>query len=87
MQEFVSGAVIGASISTIFYPLNVIKVSMQSNMGHGKQSMWKTCKKIYKERGCSIVYFYRGCWFNTARSFISWGIMNVAYENLKKILK
>uniref|UniRef100_A0ABK9NGC3 Solute carrier family 25 member 51 n=1 Tax=Glossina morsitans morsitans TaxID=37546 RepID=A0ABK9NGC3_GLOMM len=85
-QEFIAGAVIGASISTLFYPLNVIKVAMQSNMGHPTESMWTSTLKIYKERGNSIMYFYRGCGFNTARSFISWGIMNAAYENLKNLM-
>ncbi|XP_055382781.1 mitochondrial nicotinamide adenine dinucleotide transporter SLC25A51 isoform X2 [Condylostylus longicornis] len=36
-QEFFAGAVIGATVSTIFYPLNVIKVAMQSEMGHKTQ--------------------------------------------------
>uniref|UniRef100_A0A1A9VDG5 Mitochondrial carrier protein n=1 Tax=Glossina austeni TaxID=7395 RepID=A0A1A9VDG5_GLOAU len=85
-QEFIAGAVIGASISTLFYPLNVIKVAMQSNMGHPTESMWTSTLKIYKERGNSIMYFYRGCGFNTARSFLSWGIMNAAYENLKNLM-
>ncbi|KNC31805.1 hypothetical protein FF38_12428 [Lucilia cuprina] len=85
-QEFIAGAIIGASTSTLFYPLNVIKVAMQSEMGHPSESMWKTCLKIYRDRGSSIAYFYRGCGFNTARSFISWGVMNTAYENLKHLM-
>uniref|UniRef100_A0A034VUK9 Solute carrier family 25 member 51 n=1 Tax=Bactrocera dorsalis TaxID=27457 RepID=A0A034VUK9_BACDO len=85
-QEFVAGAIIGASISTLFYPLNVIKVAMQSEMGQKSETMWTICKRIYFERGNRIKYFYRGCGFNSFRSFISWGIMNTAYENLKKII-
>lgn len=60
---------------------------MQSDMGHARESMWATCLRIYYERGNSIMYFYRGCGFNTARSFISWGIMNAAYENFKNLLQ
>ncbi|XP_068154190.1 mitochondrial nicotinamide adenine dinucleotide transporter SLC25A51 [Drosophila tropicalis] len=85
-QEFVAGAVIGASISTLFYPLNVIKVSLQSDMGHPTEGSWQACKRIYRERDSRIGHFYRGCAFNTGRSFISWGIMNTAYENLKKLM-
>ncbi|EDV44090.1 uncharacterized protein Dana_GF18818 [Drosophila ananassae] len=85
-QEFVAGAVIGASISTIFYPLNVIKVSLQSSMGQVSEGSWAACKRIYRERDCRIANFYRGCAFNTGRSFISWGIMNSAYENMKKLI-
>ncbi|XP_034112305.1 mitochondrial nicotinamide adenine dinucleotide transporter SLC25A51 [Drosophila albomicans] len=84
-QEFFAGAVIGASISTLFYPLNVIKVSLQSDMGHRTEGSWHACKRIYRERDSRIGNFYRGCAFNTGRSFISWGIMNTAYENLKKL--
>ncbi|EDW83923.1 uncharacterized protein Dwil_GK13868 [Drosophila willistoni] len=86
VQEFVAGAVIGASISTLFYPLNVIKVSLQSDMGHPTEGSWQACKRIYRERDSRIGHFYRGCAFNTGRSFISWGIMNTAYENLKKLM-
>ncbi|EDV93201.1 mitochondrial nicotinamide adenine dinucleotide transporter SLC25A51 [Drosophila grimshawi] len=85
-QEFMAGAVIGASISTLFYPLNVIKVSLQSSMGHVSEGSWQACKRIYRERDSRIGNFYRGCAFNTGRSFISWGIMNSAYENLKKLM-
>ena len=81
-----AGALIGAVISTLLYPLNVIKVTMQSNMGHKSETMLETCKQIYFDRGSRIGNFYRGCGFNTGRSFISWGIMNAAYENLKKTL-
>ncbi|XP_075147057.1 mitochondrial nicotinamide adenine dinucleotide transporter SLC25A51 [Haematobia irritans] len=85
-QEFMSGAIIGASVSTLFYPLNVIKVAMQSDMGHPSESMTQSLLKIYRERGNSVAHFYRGCGFNTARSFVSWGVMNAAYENLKKVM-
>ncbi|KAH8311877.1 hypothetical protein KR044_008393, partial [Drosophila immigrans] len=84
-QEFFAGAVIGASISTLFYPLNVIKVSLQSEMGQVSEGSWHACKRIFRERDSRIGNFYRGCAFNTGRSFISWGIMNTAYENLKKL--
>ncbi|EDW59257.1 mitochondrial nicotinamide adenine dinucleotide transporter SLC25A51 [Drosophila virilis] len=86
-QEFIAGAVIGASISTLFYPLNVIKVSLQSDMGQVTEGSWHACKRIYRERDSRIGNFYRGCAFNTGRSFISWGIMNTAYENLKKLIR
>lgn len=86
MQEFVAGALIGATISTIFYPFNVIKVAMQSDMGHKSESMWSAYRRIYQERGNRVRHFYRGCGFNACRSFISWGIMNTAYENLKKVI-
>lgn len=85
-QEFMSGAVIGAVTSSIFYPLNVIKVAMQSTMGTSSISMWLAFLNVYKERGSKIANVYRGCTVNCTRAFISWGIMNTAYEHMKKIL-
>lgn len=85
LQEFLSGAIIGSTCSSFFYPLNVIKVAMQSDVGHKSQSMLETFLKIYDERK-SIRHFYRGCGYNASRSFLSWGIVNVAYEQCKLLL-
>lgn len=85
-KEFSIGAVIGAFGSTLFYPMNVIKVHMQSRLGGPYQSVWSASRQIYLERGRSIRSFYRGIHMNYTRSFISWGIINVAYEGLKKVL-
>lgn len=86
VQEFLSGAVIGALTSSIFYPFNVVKVAMQNTMGTPKIGMWTAFYNIYKERGSKIGNVYKGCTVNCTRAFISWGIMNTAYEHLKKIL-
>lgn len=85
-KEFIIGASIGAFGSTVFYPLNVIKVQMQSRLGGPFQSFWSATKEIYIQRNSSIRGFYRGVHMNYTRSFISWGVINVAYEQLKKIL-
>lgn len=81
-----AGAIIGAATSSIFYPLNVIKVAMQSTMGTSSISMWTSFMNVYKERGSKITNVYKGCSFNCTRAFISWGIMNTAYEHMKKLL-
>lgn len=85
-QEFMAGAIIGAVTSSIFYPLNVIKVVMQSTMGTSSISMWTAFYNVYKERGSKIANVYKGCTVNCTRAFISWGIMNTAYEHMKKLL-
>uniref|UniRef100_A0A1B6DT30 Mitochondrial carrier protein n=1 Tax=Clastoptera arizonana TaxID=38151 RepID=A0A1B6DT30_9HEMI len=85
-KEFLIGASIGAFGSTVFYPLNIIKVHMQSRLGGPFQSFWLATKHIYIERNSSIRGFYRGVHMNYTRSFISWGVINVAYEQLKKIV-
>uniref|UniRef100_A0A1B6L3G6 Mitochondrial carrier protein n=1 Tax=Graphocephala atropunctata TaxID=36148 RepID=A0A1B6L3G6_9HEMI len=85
-KEFIIGAVIGAFGSTVFYPLNVIKAHMQSRLGGPYQSTWSAVCEIYYARDGSLRKFYRGVHLNYTRSFISWGVINLAYENLKKVI-
>ncbi|CAH1399287.1 unnamed protein product [Nezara viridula] len=85
VNQFAIGAMIGALCSTIFYPCNVLKVHMQSRIGGPFQSVISSIIEIYLERG-SIKAFFRGVHLNYTRSCISWGVINVAYEGLKKIL-
>ncbi|KAG8333304.1 hypothetical protein J6590_000431 [Homalodisca vitripennis] len=85
-KEFIIGAVIGAFGSTVFYPLNVIKAHMQSRLGGPHQSTWSAVGEIYYARDGSLRKFYRGVHLNYTRSFISWGVINLAYENLKKCI-
>ncbi|XP_050520864.1 mitochondrial nicotinamide adenine dinucleotide transporter SLC25A51 [Daktulosphaira vitifoliae] len=86
-KEFFIGASIGALNSTLFYPCNVLKVHMQSSLGGPFKSVKRAAIEIYKERGHRISYFYRGVHMNCTRSFVSWGIVNVAYENLRLVIK
>ncbi|XP_055601793.1 mitochondrial nicotinamide adenine dinucleotide transporter SLC25A51-like [Uranotaenia lowii] len=84
-QEFIAGAFIGAFISSVFYPLNVLKVMMQSRCGGPHDSMWVAMQQIYRERDCKLRNVYKGVSMNCTRAFFSWGIMNSAYEQLKKV--
>ncbi|XP_022901902.1 mitochondrial nicotinamide adenine dinucleotide transporter SLC25A51 [Onthophagus taurus] len=84
--QFICGASIGAGVSCLFYPLNVGKVSLQSKVGGTFDSIFTTLPKIYRERGSKLRYVYRGVHVNCTRSFISWGVINVAYENIKKFV-
>ncbi|KAJ4429212.1 mitochondrial nicotinamide adenine dinucleotide transporter SLC25A51-like isoform X1 [Periplaneta americana] len=83
-QQFVSGALIGAFISTVFYPLNVVKVHVQSTIGGEFQSCMSALNELYKTRGLRDMY--KGVHMNYTRAFISWGVINAAYEFLKKCL-
>lgn len=85
MQEFISGAFIGAFLSSLFYPLNVCKVIMQQNMGTPFLSISCAFKTIYRERGSQIRQIYKGVEINGARAFVSWGIINVSYEAIKRL--
>lgn len=85
MQEFVAGACIGAFISSVFYPINVLKVTMQSRIGGPSESMWVALLQVYNERDRKLRNVYKGVSMNCTRAFFSWGIMNSAYEQLKKV--
>lgn len=86
-KEFLTGAFIGALNSALFYPCNVLKVHMQSNLGGPFKNIIQAASEIYRERGNRVSYFYRGVHMNYTRAFVSWGVINVAYENLKYCLK
>lgn len=86
VQEFSAGAIIGAVISTIFYPLNVIKVYMQSSCGGPYENSWQVLKHIYRDRGYKLKNIYKGVSINGSRAFVSWGIMNTAYEQIKNVI-
>ncbi|EDS40731.1 mitochondrial carrier protein [Culex quinquefasciatus] len=84
-QEFFAGACIGAFISSVFYPINVLKVTMQSKLGGPNESMWVALQQVYNERDRKLRNVYKGVSMNCTRAFFSWGIMNSAYEQLKKV--
>lgn len=86
VADFVSGAFIGALISTVFYPINVIKARMQVQVGGSYTSIYSAFKTIYVERDRSVKRFFHGVHLNYTRALISWGIINASYELLKRIL-
>jgi len=85
LADFVSGACLGALISTLSFPINTTKTHMQKTCGGEFQSFRKVFKALYLERG--LWGMFRGVHVNYTRSFISWGITNVSYEYLKTIFR
>lgn len=84
LLDFLSGAMLGAFISTLCYPLNVIKVRMQCEVGGEFKKMLPTFRLVLAERDYSFKKLFRGVHTNYTRSFVSWGIINVTYELLMK---
>lgn len=84
--EFISGAFIGVFLSTMFFPLNVVKVRMQSRLGGTFENFFRVFYQVYSERGFKFRHMYHGVQTNAVRAFISWGVMNAAYEHIKKIV-
>ncbi|KAL4705248.1 hypothetical protein ACJJTC_010267 [Scirpophaga incertulas] len=86
LQNFIAGAAIGAFLSTLFYPLNVIKIAMQCELSVPHRTILYEFKYILRKRGSNFVNFYHGALLNISRAFLSWGIINASYEILRKIL-
>ena len=84
--DFISGGVLGAFISTVFFPINVIKVRIQTQLGGPSVSFWEAFRTVYYERNQTISKLFRGVHVNYTRSLISWGLINASYELLKKTL-
>ncbi|KAG5682532.1 hypothetical protein PVAND_011879 [Polypedilum vanderplanki] len=82
-HQFLSGALIGAFTSTLFYPLNVVKVVIQSKVGGNYENWLIVLREIYIKRDRSVRNVYKGLNMNCLRAAFSWGIMNAAYENLR----
>ncbi|XP_066919254.1 mitochondrial nicotinamide adenine dinucleotide transporter SLC25A52-like [Clytia hemisphaerica] len=85
-EDFVSGAVLGASISTLAYPLNVVKSNMQKRLGEEYRGIMYTFREVYNQRERSIRRIYFGVSLNFSRALISWGIINATYEIFIKFL-
>lgn len=87
IEDFVSGAVLGATISTLAYPLNVVKSNMQKRLGDEYKSIGYMFREVYKKRGSSLRKMYFGVSLNYSRSLLSWGIINASYELFMKLLR
>lgn len=86
VTSFINGALIGGLTSTIFYPMNVIKIHMQSKIGGNFEKFLTVTREIYTARNKSIMSFYKGVHLNCVRSFISWGVINASYDFFKQII-
>ena len=83
VNAFISGAGLGATLSTLFFPLNVVKTRMQARLGGHFLGIRETLNIIFEERHFRWRKLFRGVHINYTRSFISWGIINAVYELLK----
>ncbi|KAF9815017.1 hypothetical protein SFRURICE_010575 [Spodoptera frugiperda] len=86
LQNFLAGASIGALLSTIYYPLNVIKIAMQCELGGPHRTVRYKFNYIMHMRGSKFTNFYHGALLNISRAFLSWGIINASYEVFRKFL-
>lgn len=85
-NDFVSGAVLGACLSTFFFPVNVVKSHMQKQLGGEFVNFVKAFTVVFNERGRRIRRLFYGVSLNYTRALVSWGIINCTYELLKKFM-
>lgn len=81
LHDFLSGAILGMFISTLFYPLSVVRTRMQTRApGTEFLSIVKAFNAVYSERDRKFSRLFHGCLINVLRQFVSWGIINCSYE-------
>ncbi|XP_019410799.1 PREDICTED: solute carrier family 25 member 51 [Crocodylus porosus] len=85
-NDFICGGLLGAMLGFLFFPMNVVKARMQSQIGGEFQSFPKVFMKIWLERDRKLTHLFRGAHLNYYRSILSWGIINATYELLLKLL-
>lgn len=88
LYDFLSGASLGMIISTIFYPLSVVRTHMQTRApGTEFLSIVQAFNAVYSERQRKFPRLFHGCLINVIRQFMSWGIINCCYEFALDMLK
>jgi hypothetical protein len=80
VYDFMSGGLLGATISTLFYPLNVVKSHMQVKIGGEFMSVKAAFRTIYVARDRRLLNMFKGVHGNFIRAIFSWGITNSVYE-------
>lgn len=85
-NDFVSGAVLGACLSTFFFPVNVVKSHMQKQLGGEFVSCIRAFTVVFNERGRRVRRLFYGVPLNYTRALLSWGMINCTYELLKKLI-
>lgn len=88
LHDFLSGAILGMFISTLFYPLSVVRTRMQTRApGTEFLSIVKAFNAVYSERDRKFSRLFHGCFINVLRQFVSWGIINCSYEFVLDLLR
>ncbi|XP_012933669.1 solute carrier family 25 member 51-like [Heterocephalus glaber] len=73
VNDFTCGVVLGAMLVFLFFPVNVVKTHIQSQIGGEFQSFSKVFKTIWLEWNRKLTNLFRGAHLNYHRSLISWG--------------
>ncbi len=85
--NFITGGLIGAFVSTIFYPMNVLKSHMQAKLGGEFIGIVNTFNILYDSRERKMSSLFKGVSGNFWRAVFSWGITNASFELYLNILR
>lgn len=86
ISDFVTGAILGASISTVFFPLGVVKNHMQAKVGVNYDSGIQVFREVWQLRNRSLRNLYLGVHLNFTRSLVGWGIINSMHGVIRRSL-
>ncbi|CAI5448802.1 unnamed protein product [Caenorhabditis angaria] len=86
LGDFIAGSLLGASISTLFFPMGVVKNHMQAKVGVPFDNAFRVFGQVWRERNRSLRSIYLGVHLNFTRSLIAWGIINSMYGILRRAL-
>ncbi|VEN38279.1 unnamed protein product [Callosobruchus maculatus] len=81
IRNFVTGGCLGMFMSTAMYPLKVVKVEIQKDVGGPFLPIREVVTSIYKIGG--VRRFYKGAMLNGMRALLSWGVTNMVFEYMK----
>jgi hypothetical protein len=87
LYDFATGGLLGALISTINYPVNVLKSHMQARVGGPYLSLREAFWMVYEAREKRLTFLYKGVGSNFLRAVLAWGITNSSYELILKTFK
>lgn len=88
IRDFITGASLGAVISTIFYPVNVVRIHMQSKpVGSEHIGIIRTFARLYYAREGANRLLLSGIGTNVVRSFMYWGCITAFSEIVRAYLQ
>ncbi|XP_070808129.1 solute carrier family 25 member 53 [Pituophis catenifer annectens] len=83
IPAFLSGTIIATLVSLLLYPLGILIVNVQSQVGRQETlSLLATMTEVWEARGRQAGLLYKGGSLIILRSSLTWGIPNAIYRYL-----
>ncbi|XP_050296202.1 mitochondrial nicotinamide adenine dinucleotide transporter SLC25A51-like [Anthonomus grandis grandis] len=83
VQNVIVGSSVGVLLACLFFPLKVVKATMQEKLGGRFKTIKETAQEIYQVDRRGLRNFYRGFKLNILRYMLGWGILNLSYEFIR----